>query len=90
MRSYLDFEKPVAEIEAKVDELRAIAEANGSDSVRDEAARLQNRANASLRELYASLTPWQKTMVARHPMRPHYRDILTDLLKTSRRSPAIA
>jgi acetyl-CoA carboxylase carboxyl transferase subunit alpha len=64
LRSYLDFEKPVAEIEAKVDELRAVAEANGSDSVRDEAARLQNRANASLRELYASLTPWQKTMAA--------------------------
>lgn len=81
LRSYLDFEKPVAEIEAKVDELLAVAEANGSDSVRDEAARLQNRANAALRDLYQSLTPWQKTMVARHPMRPHYRDYLERLIE---------
>ena len=65
MRSYLDFEKPVAELEAKVDELRALA-ATGSD-IGDEIARIEEKASQALTDLYASLTPWQKTLVARHP-----------------------
>ena len=68
MRSYLDFEKPVAELEAKVDELRALA-ATGSD-IGDEITRIEDKASQALVDLYASLTPWQKTLVARHPQRP--------------------
>jgi acetyl-CoA carboxylase carboxyl transferase subunit alpha len=70
MRSYLDFEKPVAELEAKVDELRALA-ASGSD-IGDEIARIEDKAQQALADLYANLTPWQKTLVARHPQRPHF------------------
>ena len=65
MRSYLDFEKPVAELEAKVDELRALA-ASGSD-IGDEIGRIEDKAQQALADLYDNLTPWQKTLVARHP-----------------------
>ena len=78
MRSYLDFEKPVAELDAKIDELRTIA-AGGSD-VGDEIARLEDKASQALDELYASLTPWQKTQVARHPQRPHCIDYIAELI----------
>src|SRR5688572_17601287 len=61
MRSYLDFEKPVAELDAKLDELRALA-ASGSD-IGDEIARVEERASQALVDLYANLTPWQKTLV---------------------------
>ena len=78
MRSYLDFEKPVAELEAKVEELRALA-ATGSD-IGDEIARLEAKAAQALKELYAKLTPWQKTQVARHPQRPHCLDYVAALI----------
>ena len=78
MRSYLDFEKPVAELEAKVDELRALA-ATGSD-IGDEIARIEDKATQALTELYANLTPWQKTLVARHPERPHRTDFIDALI----------
>src|SRR5258706_10544365 len=78
MRSYLDFEKPVAELEAKVDELRALA-ATGSD-IGDEIARIEDKASQALTDLYASLTPWQKTLVARHPQRPHFTDFVNTLI----------
>ena len=65
MRSYLDFEKPVAELESKIDELRTLA-ASGSD-IGDEVARIEDKAAQALTDLYANLTPWQKTLVARHP-----------------------
>src|SRR6267154_4669532 len=78
MRSYLDFEKPVAEIEAKVDELRALA-ATGSD-IGDEVVRIEDKASQALNDLYANLTPWQKTLVARHPQRPHFTDSITALI----------
>ena len=80
MRSYLDFEKSVAEIDAKADELSAILAAGGSPAIADEIARIEAKAKATLKELYASLTPWQKAMVARHPMRPHFRDYITGLI----------
>ena len=65
MRStYLDFEKPVAELDSKVDELRALA-ATGSD-IGEEISRIEEKAAQALTELYANLTPWQKTLVARH------------------------
>jgi acetyl-CoA carboxylase carboxyl transferase subunit alpha len=78
MRSYLDFEKPVAELDAKVDELRALA-ASGSD-ISDEVSRIEEKAAQALTELYAELTPWQKTQVARHPLRPHCIDYIKDLI----------
>ena len=78
MRSYLDFEKPVAELEAKVDELRALA-ATGSD-IGDEIARIEDKAAQALTDLYANLTPWQKTLVARHPQRPHFTDFINALI----------
>ena len=79
MRSYLDFEKPVAELDAKVEELRALA-AGGSD-IAEEISSIEDKAAQALRDLYASLTPWQKTLVARHPQRPHFSDF-TDALIT--------
>jgi len=78
MRSYLDFEKPVAELESKVDELRALA-ATGSD-IGDEIARIEDKAAQALNDLYANLTPWQKTLVARHPQRPHFTDFINALI----------
>jgi len=61
MRSYLDFEKPVAELENKVEELRALQETGNAVAIGEEIARLETKAAAALDELYASLTPWQKT-----------------------------
>ena len=74
MRSYLDFEKPVAELEAKVEELRALGENRDAVAISDDISRLEAKAADALRDLYAKLTPWQKTLVARHPQRPHFVD----------------
>jgi acetyl-CoA carboxylase carboxyl transferase subunit alpha len=78
MRSYLDFEKPVAELDSKVDELRTLA-AGGSD-IHDEVALIEQKAAQALADLYANLTPWQKTLVARHPQRPHFTDFINALI----------
>jgi acetyl-CoA carboxylase carboxyl transferase subunit alpha len=80
MRSYLDFEKPVAEIEAKVEELRALQEADDALAIGEEIVRLENKANGTLAELYETLTPWQKAQVARHPQRPHCLDYVRALI----------
>jgi len=80
MRSYLDFEKPVAELEAKVEELRALAESGDAVAISEEIGRLEAKAHAALEELYAELTPWQKTQVARHPQRPHCLDYVGQLV----------
>ena len=80
MRSYLDFEKPVAELEAKVEELRAMGETDNAVSVTDEISRLEVKAALALKELYGELTPWHKTQVARHPQRPHCLDYVKGLL----------
>ena len=77
MRSYLDFEKPVAELEAKVEELRA---GDNAVSVSEEISRLEAKAALALKELYSDLTPWQKTQVARHPQRPHCLDYIGGLI----------
>ncbi|HEY5226782.1 MAG TPA: acetyl-CoA carboxylase carboxyltransferase subunit alpha [Methylovirgula sp.] len=79
MRSYLDFEKPVAELESRIEEMRSLASEDGSDAIGDELIRLELRAMKSLSELYANLTPWQKTHVARHPQRPHCFDYIAGL-----------
>jgi len=63
MRTYLDFEKPVAELEAKVEELRAMGESDSAVAVGEEISRLEVKAAVALKELYADLTPWQKTQV---------------------------
>jgi acetyl-CoA carboxylase carboxyl transferase subunit alpha len=80
MRSYLDFEKPVAELEAKVEELRALGDTGDSVAIGDEIRRLEAKAHTALEELYAELTPWQKTQVARHPQRPHCLDYVSGLV----------
>jgi acetyl-CoA carboxylase carboxyl transferase subunit alpha len=80
MRSYLDFEKPVAELENKVEELRALQETGNAVAIGEEIARLETKAAAALDELYASLTPWQKTQVARDPRRPHCLDYVAALI----------
>jgi acetyl-CoA carboxylase carboxyl transferase subunit alpha len=80
MRSYLDFEKPVAEIEAKIDELRAVESGESAGPIREEVARLEAKAAQVLKDLYAELTPWQKTQVARHPDRPHCLDYVSALI----------
>lgn len=78
MRSYLDFEKPVAELDSKIDELRALA-ASGSD-IGEEISSIGDKAAQALKDLYANLTPWQKTQVARHPQRPHFSDFIKGLI----------
>src|SRR5881275_3037209 len=79
MRSYLDFEKPVGELEQKIEELRAM-QASGDVSVADEIERLEAKATQTLTELYGNLTPWQKTQVARWPTRPHCLDYVAALI----------
>ena len=73
MISYLDFEKPVAKLEERIAELRTAAEGDTVD-IAAELKRLEKKSRDLLASTYASLTPWQKTQVARHPQRPHFRD----------------
>ena len=77
MTSFLDFEKPIAELEARISDLRETAE-TGIDIDAD-VARLQAKSDKLLRETYARLTPWQKTQVARHPERPHFKHYVAGL-----------
>ena len=79
MRTYLDFEKPVAELDAKIEELRALAASGEGGAISDEIGRLEGKANLALKGLYTNLTPWQKTQVARHPQRPHLSDYVEHL-----------
>ena len=80
MRSYLDFEKPVAEIEAQIEELRGVETPDSAAAIREEIARLEAKASQTLRDLYAELTPWQKTLVARHHERPRCLDYVRTLI----------
>ena len=80
MPTFLDFEKPIAELEARVAELRETASA-GELNIESEIERLEERAERLLRETYAKLTPWQKTQVARHPERPHFKDYVAALVE---------
>ncbi|NHF73880.1 acetyl-CoA carboxylase carboxyltransferase subunit alpha [Paracoccus xiamenensis] len=79
MMTYLDFEKPLADIEGKAEELRAMGQKGEGVDVEKEAAALDKKAGALLKELYGSLDPWRKTQVARHPERPHCRDYIDAL-----------
>jgi acetyl-CoA carboxylase carboxyl transferase subunit alpha len=79
MHNFLDFEKPIAELEGKIEELRHLSDE--SINIAEEVAKLQSKADRLLRQSYAKLTPWQRTQVARHPDRPHFSDYLTGLLE---------
>ena len=77
--NYLEFEKPLAEIEGKAEELRAMARQNEGMDVSKEASALDKKAGELLKSLYKGLTPWQKCLVARHPDRPHCKDYIEAL-----------
>jgi acetyl-CoA carboxylase carboxyl transferase subunit alpha len=79
MRHFLDFERPIGELESKIEELRHLS-TTGEINIADEVGRLENTANRLLRQAYAWLTPWQKVQVARHPERPHCLDYLGGLI----------
>jgi acetyl-CoA carboxylase carboxyl transferase subunit alpha len=79
MRHFLDFEKPIAELEGKIEELRRMSEPEGIN-IADEVARLTVVADRQLRSTYARLTPWQKAQVARHPDRPKAKDYIDTLI----------
>ena len=79
MRHFLDFEKPLAELEGKIEELRRMSEPEGLN-IADEVGRLTEKADKQLRATYAKLTPWQKTQVARHPDRPKALDYIRQLI----------
>src|SRR5437867_2135714 len=82
VRTYLDFEKPIAELESKVSELKGLTgDDEASVSITDEVTRLQQKAHQALVDTYAKLTPWQKTQVARHPERPHFLDYVDALIE---------
>jgi len=81
MHSYLEFEKPVADIEGKIQELRALAADGEAVNVDDEIERLKSKSASTLKDIYAKLTPWQKTLVARHPDRPHAVEYIAGLVE---------
>jgi acetyl-CoA carboxylase carboxyl transferase subunit alpha len=80
MQTYLDFEKPVADLEGKIAELKSLASSDQAVSIDEEVARLSARAEEALVDIYRRLTPWQKTQVARHPQRPHFSDYVQGLI----------
>lgn len=80
MPAYLDFEKPVADLQGKVAELKALAQSGQAVSIDDEVRRLEERADEALKDIYKKLTPYQKMQVARHPARPHFSDYAAALL----------
>ena len=79
--TYLDFEKPLAELETKIAELEAVARQEGGPSISDELQKLRDKADKQLKDTYKSLTPWRKTQVARHPERPHFTDYVEALFE---------
>jgi len=80
MYNYLDFEKPVQDLDGKIIELKKLAESGEAVDVAEEIARLEKRSRDALRDAYKALTPWQKVQVARHPDRPHCLDYIKGLL----------
>ena len=81
MISFLDFEKPIADLEARIHDLRELdSEQDGGANIEEEVAKLQDKADQLLRETYENLTPWQKVQVARHPNRPQFGDYVAGLI----------
>jgi acetyl-CoA carboxylase carboxyl transferase subunit alpha len=81
MNIFLDFEKAIADIEGRIEELRQLGSQDETVNIDKEIERLRQKANDLIRELYAKLTPWQKTQVARHPARPHFSDYVARLVQ---------
>ncbi|WP_421860092.1 acetyl-CoA carboxylase carboxyltransferase subunit alpha [Oceanicaulis sp.] len=81
-RTYLDFERPIAELDAKIEELESVLSRNGEDApdAADEIAKLRQKSSDQLKSMYSKLDAWRKTMVARHPERPHLRDYISSLV----------
>lgn len=79
MASFLDFEKPIAELQGRIADLRAAAD-GGSADITPELEKLETKADRLLRDTYTRLTPWQKTQVARHPERPHFKDYIAGMI----------
>jgi acetyl-CoA carboxylase carboxyl transferase subunit alpha len=79
MLTYLDFEKPIAELETRVAELRETASSSDDIDIEAEVSRLEAKSDKLLRDTYSKLTPWQKAQVARHPERPHFKDYLAGI-----------
>ncbi|WP_431470875.1 acetyl-CoA carboxylase carboxyltransferase subunit alpha [Sphingosinithalassobacter sp. LHW66-3] len=80
MATFLDFEKPIAELQSRINELRETA-AGGEVDIAAEIARLQAKSDKFLKDAYSKLTPWQKTLVARHPERPHFKHYVAGLIE---------
>jgi acetyl-CoA carboxylase carboxyl transferase subunit alpha len=80
MHNFLDFEKPIAELEGKIEELRHLSD-SGELNIAEEVGRLQGKVDRLLRQTYGKLTAWQKTQVARHPDRPHFSDYVAALVE---------
>ncbi len=80
MHNFLDFEKPIAELEGKIEELRHLSD-SGELNIAEEVARLQGKVDRLLRQTYGKRTAWQKTLVARHPDRPHFSDYVAALVE---------
>ena len=86
MHNFLDFEKPIAELEGKIEELRHLSD-DGEINIAEEVAKLQGKADRLLRQAYGKLTSWQKTQVARHPDRPHTSDYIANLIEDAKAAP---
>ena len=80
MHNFLDFEKPLSKLEAKIKDLRHLSD-DGTVNIADEVAKLQAKSDKLLKQLYSKLTPWQKVQVARHPDRPHFTDYISGLVE---------
>jgi acetyl-CoA carboxylase carboxyl transferase subunit alpha len=81
MPAYLDFEKPIAELEGKIEELRHLSDGGGDVNIAEEVAKLQGKAERLIKQTYTKLNPWQKTQVARHAERPHFGDYVRALVE---------
>ncbi len=81
MKAYLDFEKPVADLEGKIAELRSLGGEDDAVRISEEIARIEAKAAQALKDIYGKLTPWQKTQVARHPQRPHFKHYVDALIR---------
>ena len=81
MQAYLEFEKQVADLEGKIRELQTMGEGGEAVNLDDDIQRLQNKSRQALQDLYKKLSPWQKTQVARHPDRPHFKDYTSELIE---------
>ena len=79
MRNFLDFEKPIADLEGKIEELKHLS-TSGDINIAEEVGKLQSKVERQLQNIYQKLTPWQTVQVARHPDRPHVKDILAAMI----------